>query len=221
MEANMETNGQSLEFAGGTLGERRHICAFFNGIDEQHRVLGSFIKDGFDRGDKAFHLVDPEQREEHLRRLAAAGINVEEATGTGQLEVRPWQDGPLQGGGFDQDAWVASFEEVLRSGPAAGYAQTRFLAQMEWALVDLPGVEDLIEFETRVNYVVPKYDDAVICAYDLSKFGASVVMDALRTHPAVIIGGLLQENPFFVSPDEFLLEIRERRSVRESASIAH
>jgi len=30
---------------------------------------------------------------------------------------------------------------------------------MEWALVDLPGVEDLIEFETRVNYVVPKYDD--------------------------------------------------------------
>jgi hypothetical protein len=69
---------------------------------------------------------------------------------------------------------------------------------MEWALVDLPGVDDLIEFETRVNYVVPKYDDTVICAYDLSKFGASVVMDALRTHPVVIIGGLLQGNPFFV-----------------------
>jgi hypothetical protein len=48
-----------------------------------------------------------------------------------------------------------------------------------------------------------------------------VVMDALRTHPVVIIGGLLQENPFFVSPDQFLLEIRERRSGRESASIAH
>jgi hypothetical protein len=46
-------------------------------------------------------------------------------------------------------------------------------------------------------------------------------MDALRTHPAVIIGGLLQENPFFVSPDEFLLEIRERRSVGGSASIGH
>ena len=54
---------------------------------------------------------------------------------------------------------------------------------MECALVALPGVEDLIEFETRVNYVVPKYTDTVICAYNLSKFGASVVMDALRTHP--------------------------------------
>ena len=92
---------------------------------------------------------------------------------------------------------------------------------MEWALVDLPGLEDLIEFETRVNYVVPKYDDAVICAYDLSKFSASVVMDALRTHPVVIIGGLLQENPFFVSPDQFLLEIRERRSARKSARMSN
>jgi hypothetical protein len=38
------------------------------------------------------------------------------------------------------------------------------------------------------------------------------MMDALRTHPVVIIAGLLQENPFFVPPDQFLLEIRERRS---------
>ena len=216
----METNEHSVQFAGSTLGRQRHICAFFNSIDEQHRVLRSFIKDGFDRGDKAFHLVDPERREEHLRRLAEAGIDVPEAMGTGQLEVRPWEDGPLHGDRFDQDTWLASFEQVLQSGPAAGYAQTRFLAQMEWALVDLPGVEDLIEFETRVNYVVPKYDDAVICAYDLSKFGASVVMDALRTHPVVIIGGLLQENPFFVPPDQFLLEMRERRSFRKSARMS-
>ena len=77
-------------------------------------------------------------------------------------------------------------------------------------------VDDLIEFETLVNYVVVKYEDAVICAYDLSKFGGSVVIDALRTHPVVIMGGLLLENPFFVPPDQFLLEIRERRSVRKS-----
>jgi hypothetical protein len=81
------------------------------------------------------------------------------------------------------------------------------VSHTEWALVGLPGVEDLIEFETRVNYVVHKYGDIVICANDRSKFGAGVVMDALRTHPAVIVGGL-QENPFFGPPDQFLLEIR-------------
>jgi hypothetical protein len=215
----VEIDDQSLEFAGGTLGRHRHVCAFFNSMDEQHRVLRSFITDGFERGDKAFHLVDPELRDEHLKRLADAGVHVQEAMGVGQLEVRPWQDGPLHGGRFDQDAWFESFEKVLQSGPAAGYAQTRFLAQMEWALVDLPGVDDLIEFETHVNHVVPKYDDIVICAYDLTKFGANVVMDALRTHPVVIVGGLLQENPFFVPPDQFLRELRERRSAGKSAAM--
>jgi hypothetical protein len=217
----MASKGPSVQFADGALSGQRHVCAFFNSIDEEHRVLRSFIKDGFVQGDKAFHLVDPGLREEHLRRLAEAGINVQEAVNTGQLEVRPWQDATLRGNRFDQNTWLASFEQVLQSGPASGYEKTRFLAHMEWALVDLPGVEDLIEFEAQVNYVVPKYDHTVICAYDLSKFGANVVMDALRTHPVVIIGGVLQENPFFVPPDQFLLEIRERRSLRMSASAAN
>jgi hypothetical protein len=198
--------------AADALGGNHHVCAFFNGIDEHYRVLRPFIKDGFDRGERAFHLVDPQRRQEHLRRLADAGIDVDAAIGAGQLEVHPWQDGPLHGDRFDQDTWLAGFEQVLQSGPAAGYARTRFVAQMEWALVDLPGVDDLIEFETRVNHVVPKYDDTVICAYDLSKFGASTVIYALRTHPVVIIGGLMQQNPFYVDPDQFGSEVRGRRS---------
>ena len=216
----MESTGHSQQPTGTTFGQHRHICAFFNSIDEQHRVLRPFIKDGFGRGDKAYHYVDPERREEHLSWLADTGINVQEAMGTGQLEVWPWQDSTVRGGRFELDTWLASFEQVLQSGPAAGYPQTTFLGHMEWALLDLPGVGDLIEYETRVNYVIPKYEGPVICTYDLTKFGASVVMDALRTHPFVIIGGLLQENPFFVSPDQLLLEIRERQSVRKSASTA-
>jgi hypothetical protein len=37
-------------------------------------------------------------------------------------------------------------------------------------------------------------------------------MDILRTHPMVIIGGVLQNNPFWVSPDEFLRELDARRA---------
>ena len=39
-------------------------------------------------------------------------------------------------------------------------------------------------------------------------------MDILRTHPMVIVGGVLQKNPFFVPPAEFLLELRERGAYR-------
>jgi hypothetical protein len=215
----METDHHSLEVAGNTLGQHRHICAFFNSDEEQHRVLQSFIKDGFDRGDKAFHLVDPERREEHLRRLAEAGIDVEEAIGSGQLEVRLWQDAYLRDGRFDQDAMLELIEEQLQSGAAPQSRRIRLLAHMEWSLLAQPGVGDLLEYETRLNYVVPKYDDPVICTYDLGRFGASVVMYALRTHPVVIIGGLLQENPFFVPPDEMLLELRGRQSAHKGTDM--
>ncbi len=207
----MGTNGGSVRCAGGILGQRRHICAFFNSVDEEHRVLRSFIREGFERGDKAFHLVDPDLWEDHLRRLAEAGIDVGQAMDTGQLELRRWQDAQLREDRFDQDAMLALLEEVLQSGAASGYPLTRLVGHMEWALLDKPGVDDLVEFETRVNYMLAKYDDPVICTYDLSKFSASVVIDIMRTHPVVIIGGVLQENPFFVPPDQYLLEIRERR----------
>src|SRR6266478_8257506 len=214
----MTIESHSVQFAGGDLGGQRHICAFFNSIDEEHRVLRSFIKEGLDRGEKAFHVVDPELREKHLKLLAGAGINVPRAIDTGQLEVRRWQDAYLRGDHFDQNAMLALIEEVLQSADTDGYPLTRLLAHMEWALLDKPGVDNLVEYEARLNYVLPKYNDPVVCTYDLSRFGSSVAMDIMRTHPVVIIGGVLQENPFFVPPDQFLDEIRERRSVRKSAA---
>jgi hypothetical protein len=39
----------------------------------------------------------------------------------------------------------------------------------------------------------------------------------MRTHPMIIIGGVLQENPFFVPPDEFLRELRERDAAHNAA----
>ncbi len=186
----MATSGSTVQCAGGSLVQHRHICAFFNDLDEQHRVLRSFIKEGFEQGDKAFHIVDSELWQDHLRRLAEAGIDVERALGSGQLELRRWQDAYLRDDRFDQDAMLALIEDVLQSGSAAGYPLTRFVSRAEWRLVDKAGIDSWLEYETRVNYVVSQHDDPVICTYDLSKFSASTVMDVMRTHPVVIIGGV-------------------------------
>ena len=70
---------QPIRFAGSVLGAKRHVCAFFHNPDEEYRVLLPFIKEGFERGEKAFHIVDPKLRVEHALRLASAGIDVEAA----------------------------------------------------------------------------------------------------------------------------------------------
>src|SRR5438105_4218697 len=115
----MDSEG-SVEFGGRPLGRERHICALFNSIDEEHRVLRSFIKEGFDRGEKAVHIVDPRQRQDHLERLREAGIDVEGSMGKGQFELRPWEEAYLRGDRFNQDAMLALIEDVLQSGAATG-----------------------------------------------------------------------------------------------------
>ena len=215
----MTTHEHSVELAGVNLAGRNHVCAFFNTIDEEHRVLGSFYKDGLDRGEKAAHIVDPANREEHLKRLAEAGIHVPEMLDTGQLDVLPWTDAYVRDHRFNQDAMLATVEQLIQSGAAAGYPLTRLVGHhMDWLFLDKSATYNLVEYEARLNHVLSKYNDPVICNYNPAKFGATVVMDIMRTHPLVIIGGLLRENPFFVPPEQFLEEMRERRLARTAAA---
>jgi DcmR-like sensory protein len=206
----MSEERKPVRLAGRELDGRCHACAFFHNREEEYRLLLPFVKEGFERGEKAFQLVDPGHRRERLQRLKKAGIDVDRATRTGQLELRTWDEAQFRTGRFDQNAMLALIEEALASGKAGGYGLTRFWANMEWALESIPGVEELVEFETRVNYILTKYDDPVVCTYDLNKFGALVVIEILRTHPMAIVGGILQENPFYVPPDQLLRELRER-----------
>ena len=155
-----ETN-EPVRLAGSVLDRSRHVCAFFHSKDEEYEVLLPFIKEGFEKRDKAFHVVDPRHRPDHLRRLQAEGIDVAAAEAGGQLEVRRWEEAYLRGGHFDQNAMLALIEEVLKAGKGQGYRLTRLVANMEWALEDRPGVNDIVEYEARLNYILPKYDDAV------------------------------------------------------------
>jgi hypothetical protein len=199
-----------VRLAGRTLKETRHICAFFRSREEQNQVLMPFFKEGYDRGEKIFHIVDPRLREEHMRDCAACGIDVEAAQRSRQLEVATWEDAYLKDGYFDGDRMIRVLREVLDAN-RRDFGMTRAMGNMEWALETLPGVTDIIEYETKLNYVLPEYEDPVICVYDLNKHSGSVVMDILRTHPMVIMGGVLQENPLYVRPDEFLEELKSRK----------
>ncbi len=187
-----------------------HACAFFHGRDEEYELLLPFSASGVEAGERLFQVTDIAHLEERRRRLAEAGINLSEAERKGQVEIRPWENAYLRGNRFDQFAMLELIQEVLEGGRSGGFPRTRLWANMEWALDDLPGVHDIVEYETRLNYFLPKYDDVVVCTYDLNKFSAPVVIDIMRTHPQVIVSGVLQENPFYVRPEEFLAELNRR-----------
>src|ERR1700674_1248958 len=206
-----------ISLAGSQLDEVRHVCAFFNSDDEKYRVLLPFVKDGFECGDKAVHIVNPAQHHDHLQRLATAGIDAVAAQQSGQFELRTSTETYLRDGRFDQDRMLQVFEQLASGNAQGGFPLSRIVCRMDWVPDGQSHIDDLIEFEARVNDVWCRHDDAVICTYHLSKFSGDAVIDIMRTHPMVIIGGILQQNPFFVPPDEFLREFRQRRAGRSSS----
>jgi hypothetical protein len=210
----MKTVRASIPFAGSELGDARHVCAFFRDPDEEYRVLLPFIKNGFECGDKAVHVVSPDRRRDHLQRLAAVGIDSTAAQASGQFELRSSIETYLQDGHFDQDRMLDAFEQMASGSAREGFPVSRIVCHMDWAIEGRSHIAELIEFEARVNDVWLRHEDTVICVYDLTKFGGDTVIAMMRTHPAVIMGGILLQNPFFVPPEQFLHELRALRTPR-------
>src|ERR1700693_3116796 len=138
-----------ISLAGSELGEIRHVCACFNSDEEEYRVLLPFIKDGFECGDKAVHVVNPEQREDHLQRLAGVGIDTTATEQSGQFELRTNTEAYLRDGRFDQDRMLEVFEQLASGNAKGGFPLSRIVCRMDWVVDRGPYIDDVVEFESR------------------------------------------------------------------------
>ena len=191
----------AIHLGGSVVGDR-HIAAFFASVEERYRVLSPFIAEGIAEGEKALHIIDPPERELHVRHLMEGGIDVARAEAEHRLELLSWEETVFREGRFDRHAMVALLEQLFSDASAEGFPRVRAVVHMEWALQDRPGVNDLAAHEGHLSDVLPNYPDVVICAYDLTKFSGGVVVDVLRAHPAALIGGALRDNPLDARPDQ-------------------
>ena len=188
-----------------------HVCAFFATPDEEYDVLIPFIKEGFAAGAKTFHTVDPTKLEDHTRRLTAAGIDVDASLRNGQLDLRTWDQMHLCCGTFEPKATSKLFEQALADAETQGFTNTRFISHMGWAAQKEATSHRLLDYEARAEHAeLEGGSSQVVCVYDLTVFSADFVLDVMRTHRLVLVGGTLYENPLYVPPREFQLGLRER-----------
>ena len=205
------------QLCGALLGARAHICAFFRDTDEEDRALLPFIKAGLTAGEKIVHTIDPAGRADQMSRFAAAGIDFTAAHSHGQFDLHAWTDTHLCDGTFDPDRTLALFSQIRVDASLQGFPLTRFITRMDWAMEDDAIQADLLVYEARANQIrlgQPGPNHPVICAYDLTRCSGEFIVDVMRTHPMTLIDGTVHENPYFVPPEEFIAELRNRRASR-------
>jgi hypothetical protein len=176
-----------------------HVCALFRGASGRDHVLLPFLRAAREQGDKVIGLLEESPPEAVLDRL---GPRVHEDD-EGRYDLFSADDTYLAGGRFRRDAVLQFWaDHVTAASAEPDWRYVRTVGDMVWALRDAPGVEDLARYESELNLSAWQHGSKVtMCLYDLERFvDGALVMQIMRTHPKVLLGGVVLENPWYSPP---------------------
>src|SRR5260221_14223854 len=118
-----------LRLARDELGDTRHICALFDGVDEANAVLQPFMAEGLDQGDQVIHVV--EDRVRSSDRLGER-TNVAAAVESCQLVIKEWNLAYLLDRRFNA-AWIkAPLPLFLLAGSSLVYRGVQLIGDITW-----------------------------------------------------------------------------------------
>jgi hypothetical protein len=176
-----------------------HICGLYAGQSQRDQVVIPFLEAGLTAGDKCICVVDETDPAKIFKKL---GHNL--ATSAKQLEVIRAADLYLRSGRFCADEIIGSWKAAIADAMYDG----RFdlvRAVETWSRRDVvPDMHELLLLESEMNRYLPLYPQVVVCLYDIDRFGAGIIVNLLKTHPRMLVSGMLIENPYFTTPDELL-----------------
>jgi hypothetical protein len=180
-----------------------HLCGLYAGTRERDELVIPFLEAGLRRGDKCICVVDGVEPTEVVAALAP-DVRGAHPAARKQLEVMRALDVYLRSGSFSPSeiigAWKAAVSEAMYDGR---FEVVRAIET--WSCQDVdPPMRELLALESEMNRYLPLYPQVVVCLYDLERFGGGVVVDLLKTHPRILMGGMVLENPYCLTPDELL-----------------
>jgi hypothetical protein len=190
----MKSVARSEQISSEQVRGPRHVCAFFDDMEEEYRVLVPFAKACVKCGSRCFQFLDGEHKSERIRRLTAGGVDLPSLPG--ETELRSWEETYLRDGRFvltEMLAYVRGILQVLPTGP-----RVHLWANMEWALSNVPVGNQLVEYEASLNPIVDNSEAIVVCAYQVGRYSSELALGVLKAHPWILVGDRLEANPCYV-----------------------
>ena len=176
-----------------------HICAIFEEPSQQDEIMGGFMAQGL-RAAQRCVWVAPGRSAQHLRdSLADMRADLPTLEASEQLLVISDVDFYLQDNLFEPDRVMALLETLLADGQRAGYPTMRIATDLSWLRGNRIDPDLWEEFEGRQTQDLAGLPVVLVCQYDRRQLSGSIMVSAFRTHPIVIVGDAIHQNPFFVA----------------------
>jgi hypothetical protein len=179
-----------------------HLCAVYLGEEERDSIVVPFLRAGLRDGDKCICIVDSGPVGDLLARMGDRR-EVEGYVASHQLEMHTADETYLRTSPFRAEAMLDFWETTVGAAVTDGdYGFARSAGEMPFELRSPPGRAEFFRYEGAVNRFAPRYPQVLVCLYDLERFGGGIMVDLLRTHPKILMGGLILENPHYRAPDD-------------------
>ena len=195
---------QSRDFglAGVDLEAGDHLCALYLGQQERDEIVLPYLRAGLRAGDKCICIIDSSPLDDILEGIGDKH-EVAGYVASQQLEMYTADDAYLSTLPFSTEAmlefWESTVGAAITDGP---YGFARATGEMPFEMRTLPGRSEFFRYEGALNRFAPRYPQTILCLYDLDRFGGGFLVDLLRTHPKLLMGGLVLENPHYRPPDD-------------------
>lgn len=178
-----------------------HVALLHYGESEMRDAVFEFLLAGLDRPNEAlFCFGEPGVGERLLRYLESrVGRDLSPDYRAGRIVLGTADP--------DVDRQLENVIAPLEALSASGFALVRFVGIVAWNAPDFPPPEDFLWFESKLNEIISGFPVIGLCPYDLARMPArAIVYGALETHPFVLTGGALRQNPQFIRPDRYVRE---------------
>lgn len=180
-----------------------HVCAMFFGREERDDIVVPYLEAGLRAGDKCICIVEAPPLDVLAARIGDER-EVEGYIASEQLELLSPVDLYLRVQPFSSESMIEWWQDSLAAATSSGtYDFSRATGEMPGAWQQVPRAE-WFRYESELNRFLQGQPETIICLYDLDRFGGGFMVDLLRTHPKLLMGGLLLENPHWRPPESLL-----------------
>jgi DNA-binding CsgD family transcriptional regulator len=180
-----------------------HVCALYSGAAERDSLLFPFLREGLREGDKCLCLLD-DAEPASVRDRVSSRRNGYSRRESEQLEVDRASDVYLRFGRFSVEQMTSFLSGRLTQAAESQFPLLRAAGEMSWVLPQPQAGEDFFIYESAVNQIIEDKAAVFMCLYDLQQCGVSTLVDVLKTHPKVLLDGMVLENPSYLTTTEYL-----------------
>lgn len=190
----------------------QHLCSFYENADQLFSTAAPFIRYGLENGEKCIYVAHESSVSDIKSALRNNGVDVQRYINSGQLAVMKAEDIYLRLGRFDLNDVLELWNKTSGAALKGKYRGMRIATEMTWALGKSSTLAELAKYEAKINDFLAGSSIVGLCEYDRTKFRERDLLDAMRTHPLVILDGQVCDNLYYVPANELSKENHRAKS---------